>query len=161
MHSVCTREKWVQFLLGALIRVRQTRLAHAKFSPCLTKIVRSKNSTRKSGQHAPEAGFETTGYKLTGLVQCVVHQKTYKWIMLIRKQSILQFVGAGVDRSGRGLKDAGRLSKCHVLCRSCHKEKTAEERRKSMRHGTRWMYEGYGCRCLPCKKAKSKHNASR
>lgn len=42
------------------------------------------------------------------------------------------------------------LSKCQVLCHSCHKEK----HRGTIVHGTVTAYDEYGCRCEFCKSAK-------
>jgi 5-methylcytosine-specific restriction endonuclease McrA len=50
------------------------------------------------------------------------------------------------------------LSKCQVLCNSCHKIKTAGENRitnsRPLPHGTAAGYRRL-CRCAPCKKAYS------
>jgi hypothetical protein len=48
-----------------------------------------------------------------------------------------------------------------VLCEKCHKKKTSAEAFARVRHGTRSMYNRYGCRCAACRAEKSKHNALR
>jgi len=47
------------------------------------------------------------------------------------------------------------VSKCAILCRSCHIELHAEEKRTPIKHGTDSAYIGKGCRCELCKKAHS------
>jgi len=42
------------------------------------------------------------------------------------------------------------LKKCQVLCSKCHKQKTREQRRESMKHGTESMYRFGPCRCELC-----------
>lgn len=44
------------------------------------------------------------------------------------------------------------LSKCQVLCRQCHREKSTKEISKPLIHGTRSGYQK-GCRCIGCTKA--------
>jgi len=44
------------------------------------------------------------------------------------------------------------LAKCQVLCKKCHIEKSSEEKRRPIRHGTHSAYAS-GCRCLSCNKA--------
>ena len=44
------------------------------------------------------------------------------------------------------------LAKCIVLCRSCHQELHAEEKRKPLIHGTQRCYLT-GCRCVLCRAA--------
>lgn len=49
------------------------------------------------------------------------------------------------------------LAKCQVLCETCHREKTAEDMVRLglvSQHGSIRMYNVYGCRCDPCKRAK-------
>lgn len=46
------------------------------------------------------------------------------------------------------------LSKCQVLCYSCHKEKTIEQRKHAV-HGTNSMYT-LGCKCTICKAAHAR-----
>ena len=53
------------------------------------------------------------------------------------------------------------LSKCQVLCRDCHKKKTALFDRKQTMHGKLQMYDKYKCRCPECTDAKRRHNAKR
>lgn len=50
------------------------------------------------------------------------------------------------------------IAKCQLLCKSCHKIKSAEERKRPIPHGT---HAGYcrGCRCEDCKEAHSKYAA--
>jgi len=51
------------------------------------------------------------------------------------------------------------IAKCQVLCYTCHKEKTKDERAGDRKHG-RTMYK-YGCRCGVCKEVQRLHNAQR
>lgn len=48
------------------------------------------------------------------------------------------------------------LAKCQVLCKSCHLKKTVEEGPHAQ-HGTMSMYHKYGCRCEPCREARSEY----
>ena len=49
------------------------------------------------------------------------------------------------------------LSKCQLLCRICHEEKTAREFKKEVEHGTLSGYRRCGLpKCEPCKEAKRK-----
>jgi hypothetical protein len=41
------------------------------------------------------------------------------------------------------------LAKCQLLCRTCHKKKTATEQTKG--HGTWGMYRNRKCRCIECR----------
>lgn len=48
------------------------------------------------------------------------------------------------------------IAKCQVLCKECHKRKTASQYEithgvKAYRHGTSSMYKRHGCRCGLCK----------
>ena len=53
-------------------------------------------------------------------------------------------------------KREAELAKCQVLCQSCHKEKTAEE--KESPHGTFSRYIGkHKCKCQECRKANAEH----
>lgn len=46
------------------------------------------------------------------------------------------------------------LAKCQVLCRECHKKKTAVDMGyHQYKHGTRTMYNHGGCRCSLCRAA--------
>ena len=55
------------------------------------------------------------------------------------------------------------LQKCQLLCKEHHLEKSRREGSLAKgwtnefhsKHGTVWMYSGHGCRCDPCKAAKS------
>lgn len=47
------------------------------------------------------------------------------------------------------------LNKCQVLCRTCHKEKTAREKWEAAPHGTQSKYTS-GCRCAECGEAHNK-----
>lgn len=47
------------------------------------------------------------------------------------------------------------LAKCQLLCGSCHREKSAGEQRKPVRHGTLWGYQRKKCRCSLCKQVHS------
>lgn len=52
-------------------------------------------------------------------------------------------------------------AKCQVLCAPCHDKKCwSEDGRKRASHGSVTMYD-HGCRCVPCKQAKSLKNARR
>lgn len=46
------------------------------------------------------------------------------------------------------------VQKCQLLCKTCHSVKTAKEhselRRKPIKHGTIWSYQGRNCRCGVC-----------
>lgn len=68
--------------------------------------------------------------------------------------------GTGKMWSWSKVRLAEELSKCQVLCKTCHSEKTAFEYEIKREHG-RNMYEKYGCRCNVCKEAKRKNNAKR
>jgi 5-methylcytosine-specific restriction endonuclease McrA len=47
------------------------------------------------------------------------------------------------------------LAKCQLLCKKCHKDKTAKDRRAHItEHGIYSMYK-IGCRCQPCKDANA------
>jgi hypothetical protein len=48
------------------------------------------------------------------------------------------------------------LSKCQLLCRACHFDKSHREQwgRSPREHGHARMYEMFGCRCSKCKLAK-------
>jgi hypothetical protein len=51
------------------------------------------------------------------------------------------------------------LSKCQVLCKKCHLEKTLREINcPGIIHGTSNGYDHYKCRCDQCKLAKSKRS---
>ncbi len=45
------------------------------------------------------------------------------------------------------------LSKCQVLCKPCHLEKSRAELSKPLRHGTLHGYNHRGCRCDACRQA--------
>lgn len=51
------------------------------------------------------------------------------------------------------------LAKCQVLCKPCHKEKSNNELRRPITHGTRGGYDR-GCRCDQCKAHQSKRMKS-
>lgn len=51
------------------------------------------------------------------------------------------------------------LSKCQVLCKKCHLEKTIMESGfEGVVHGTSSGYDHHGCRCDECKLAKRKRS---
>lgn len=50
------------------------------------------------------------------------------------------------------------LSKCQVLCKGCHWEKTQAECYRPRVHGTVPMYKGGKCRCPLCREANSRYN---
>ena len=51
------------------------------------------------------------------------------------------------------------ITKCQLLCRTHHLEKTSKERKEkskaNLKHGTLNAYYRHKCRCLPCKRARS------
>lgn len=54
---------------------------------------------------------------------------------------------------------ASEISKCQLLCRSCHELKSIVERGNSVALGTHGTLSSYRyCRCEVCKKAKSDHS---
>jgi len=54
------------------------------------------------------------------------------------------------------------LSKCQVLCKSCHLKKTISEvEYPGIVHGTSNGYDHYGCRCEECRLARSKRDMKR
>ncbi len=60
--------------------------------------------------------------------------------------------------SWKSLKE--ELDKCQLLCKDCHREKTIEERRSLVEHGTITMYGKYKCRCESCREASSDYLSS-
>lgn len=51
------------------------------------------------------------------------------------------------------------MSKCQILCKKHHLEKTrryGDHGKNKVEHGTYWMYRKYKCRCEACKIANSK-----
>lgn len=52
------------------------------------------------------------------------------------------------------------LSKCRPLCYSCHKSRSAEQRRTPAAHGTTAGYRRMGCRCDLCRQAMSTYRAN-
>lgn len=51
------------------------------------------------------------------------------------------------------------LQKCQILCKECHKNKTANDF-NFYRHGTNNQYDR-GCRCISCKEVKRIKNSKR
>lgn len=49
------------------------------------------------------------------------------------------------------------LEKCQVLCHDCHKLKTKTQTNLLLRHGTRTMYNKYGCRCSLCREINTSY----
>ncbi len=49
------------------------------------------------------------------------------------------------------------LSKCQVLCKPCHQNKTSKENKKEVTHGTISGYYRHRCRCGLCKLAYSQY----
>lgn len=47
------------------------------------------------------------------------------------------------------------LAKCRVLCRKCHEERHAVERRPAT-HGSLTMYKNHQCRCTECRSANAR-----
>jgi len=45
------------------------------------------------------------------------------------------------------------LTKCQVLCKDCHLEKTAKYQEDNRKHGTLNTYKYHACRCNACKKS--------
>ena len=56
--------------------------------------------------------------------------------------------------SWRPARIQAEIAKCRLLCRQCHTEKSADEKRRDTTHGTQQGYKR-GCRCHACTKAKS------
>lgn len=50
------------------------------------------------------------------------------------------------------------LAKCQVLCRTCHREKTAAMFRKPLVHGTTNAYNQKRCRCDECRAWNAERN---
>lgn len=50
-------------------------------------------------------------------------------------------------------KREAEILKCQVLCHDCHVEKTKQDMRWYLKHGTNTAYRNYSCRCDICKKA--------
>lgn len=53
------------------------------------------------------------------------------------------------------VRRADELAKCQVLCRDCHKAKSATERSKPLVHGTYAGYDTKGCKCQFCREANA------
>lgn len=53
------------------------------------------------------------------------------------------------------------LSKCQLLCKDCHLDKTCAEKCKLTPHGTISGYYTRKCRCEECKKAYAKYRKER
>lgn len=76
-----------------------------------------------------------------------------------------QLSGRGLDKPRAEVEE--ELAKCQLLCRSCHIEKTTGERPSHRgdpnyaTHGTVAGYRYYGCRCEPCKAARSRSRRTR
>jgi 5-methylcytosine-specific restriction endonuclease McrA len=49
------------------------------------------------------------------------------------------------------------LKKCQVLCHTCHVDKTQDQRKREMSHGTRNRY-AQGCKCEACKRANTERS---
>ena len=55
-------------------------------------------------------------------------------------------------------KMRAELSKCQLLCKDCHHQKSMLERGcKPYKHGTYNMYNKHGCRCNTCKEKLAIH----
>ena len=52
------------------------------------------------------------------------------------------------------------IAKCQVLCKDCHAEKSAREKRVPIVHGTTRGYWN-GCRCTDCKRASANYEYKR
>lgn len=50
---------------------------------------------------------------------------------------------------------ASELAKCQILCRSCHKKKTAADMGWTVPHGSSNRYRRYGCRCDVCRRGNA------
>lgn len=59
------------------------------------------------------------------------------------------------------LRREAELAKCQVLCHECHKQKTIEQFKKPVPHGTHSGYSHHGCRCEACRNATAAYNRSR
>lgn len=46
---------------------------------------------------------------------------------------------------------SAELSKCQVLCRTCHITKTTKEKIRPPKHGTLTAYRYHRCRCIICR----------
>lgn len=55
--------------------------------------------------------------------------------------------------SWREERRLAEISKCQILCKSCHRIKTNKELTKSWDHGTKTGYDYRGCRCSLCREA--------
>lgn len=53
------------------------------------------------------------------------------------------------------------LSKCQLLCRNCHSQKTTVENYPARQHGTMLMYQKQLCRCGPCRAANAERERLR
>ena len=49
------------------------------------------------------------------------------------------------------------ISKCQILCHTCHWEKTRDDLGWRLKHGTATAYKNYHCRCSDCMEANRLH----
>lgn len=54
------------------------------------------------------------------------------------------------------VKREAELAKCRVLCKQCHRQRSNQQLRRPIRHGTRVGWER-GCRCDSCHEALKAH----
>ncbi len=53
------------------------------------------------------------------------------------------------------------LTKCQVLCKQCHNEKSYGAARAALKHGTASMYVNRSCRCALCRNWKAAYRKGR
>lgn len=54
---------------------------------------------------------------------------------------------------------AAEIAKCRVICRPCHTERHADERRSPLVHGTANAYKKKSCRCDVCRRWNAGYKA--
>lgn len=53
------------------------------------------------------------------------------------------------------------IEKCRILCRECHRKRSAIQHTKPITHGTKYCYQKHGCRCVLCSQAMSDYRYNR